>query len=59
MHRDLRPENVLLSSDSAAAVVKLTGFGRAATLAGRALPGQLPGWGDVSDSGRPRRQVPR
>ena len=33
VHRDLRPENVLLSSDSAAAVVKLTGFGRASPLA--------------------------
>ena len=47
MHRDLRPENVLLSSDSSAAVVKLTGFGRARTLAAR----ELPGWGDVSDLG--------
>ena len=33
VHRDLRPENVLLSSDSAAAVVKLMGFGRACPLA--------------------------
>ena len=33
VHRDLRPENFYLSSDSAAAVVKLAGFGRACPLA--------------------------